>query len=146
MRHVFAGTAALLVAAIPLWVAVLRALSGDRPSRGGVARLVAGFAGVSVVLVAGPAGEGDWSAWALVVVAASVAWAAGTLWASRSGTPPRQATVVQLCAGGLTLVVAGFLTGELPTGPVGAAVIVGAVAAEAVAMTGASPFRRLRSR
>ncbi|MEV0613271.1 EamA family transporter [Nonomuraea sp. NPDC050404] len=113
MRHVYAGTAALLVAAIPLWVAVLRALCGDRPSGGGVVRLLAGFAGVAVVLGAGSGGDQGWSGWGVVVVVASVAWAAGTLGASRTRVPTRPATVVQLLAGGLMLMVAGFLTGEI---------------------------------
>jgi drug/metabolite transporter (DMT)-like permease len=33
VRHVFASTAAVLVAVIPLWVVVLRPAVGDRPDR-----------------------------------------------------------------------------------------------------------------
>ncbi|MBF8194706.1 EamA family transporter, partial [Nonomuraea sp. K274] len=88
MRHVTAGSAALLVAAIPLWIVVLRAFLGDRPSGASLARLLIGFAGVLVVLVAGSTGDQGWSAWSLAVVAASIAWAAGTLWTSRTAPPP----------------------------------------------------------
>jgi drug/metabolite transporter (DMT)-like permease len=112
-RHMFASTAALLVAVVPLWVGVLRVAVGDRPTRAGVVRLLAGFAGATVVLVASSSGVG-WSAWALEVAAAAVSWAAGTLWASRSvALPgPRPATVVQLVAGGLLLLLLGVVVGE----------------------------------
>ena len=68
---------------------------------------------MTVVLVASSSGVG-WSAWALVVAAAAVSWAAGTLWASRSvALPgPRPATVVQLVAGGLLLLLLGVVVGE----------------------------------
>jgi drug/metabolite transporter (DMT)-like permease len=112
-QHVFASTAALLVAVVPLWVTVLRAALGDRPTRAGAARLLLGLAGVAVVLIAGSGGPG-WSAWALAVAAAAVIWATGTLWASRSSSlpQPRAATVVQLSAGGLALLAAGAAAGE----------------------------------
>jgi len=112
-QHVFASTAALLVAVVPLWVTVLRAALGDRPTRAGAARLLLGLAGVAVVLIAGSGGPG-WSAWALAVAAAAVIWATGTLWASRSASlpEPRAATVVQLSAGGLALLAAGAAAGE----------------------------------
>jgi drug/metabolite transporter (DMT)-like permease len=113
-RHVFASTAALLVAVVPLWVTVLRAALGDRPTRAGAARLLLGLAGVAVVLVAGSGSGPGWSAWALAVAAAAVIWAAGTLWASRSASlpEPRAATVLQLSAGGLALLAAGAAAGE----------------------------------
>jgi drug/metabolite transporter (DMT)-like permease len=113
-QYVFAGTAALLVAVIPLWVVVLRVAVGDRPTRAGVARLLVGFGGVAVVLVAGSSGGVGWSAWGLVILAAAVSWAGGTLWASGSVSlpGPRAATVVQLLAGGLALLVVGCLSGE----------------------------------
>ncbi|WP_328603085.1 EamA family transporter [Amycolatopsis sp. NBC_00345] len=109
LRHVFAGTAALLVAAIPLWVAVFRAVAGDRPARAAAARLLLGFTGVTVVLVAGSGAGGGWSAWSLLVVAATAGWAGGTHWASRTGSlpAPRAATVLQLVTGGLVLLALG---------------------------------------
>ncbi|WP_158891595.1 EamA family transporter [Amycolatopsis anabasis] len=114
VRHVFAGTAALLVAAVPLWVVVLRAAIGDRPGVAGVARLLLGFAGVAAVLVADSGGGVAWSVWSLVVVGAAIAWAGGTLWASRSASlpEPRAATVVQLLSGGSVLLVLGAVLGE----------------------------------
>lgn len=108
VQHVYASTAALLVAVIPLWVAVLGAVTGDRPNRATTLRLALGFAGVAIVLLA-PGGEVGWSWWATVVVAAAISWAAGTLWASRAPHLPatRAATVIQLVTGGLVLLAAG---------------------------------------
>lgn len=75
--------------------------------------LLAGFAGVVVVLLGGAGGVG-WSAWELVVAVAAIGWAGGTVWASRSATlpGPRAATVLQLMAGGLSLLVLGVAVGE----------------------------------
>jgi drug/metabolite transporter (DMT)-like permease len=114
VQHVFASTAALLVAVVPLWVGVLRAAVGDWPSRAGAARLFLGFTGVTVVLVAGSSGGVGWSAWGLVVVAAAVSWAGGTLWVARSTSlpGPRAATVAQLLVGGLVLLALGGVLGE----------------------------------
>lgn len=113
-RHVFASTAALLVAVVPLWVAILRAALGDRPTRAGAARLLLGLAGVAAVLAVGPGAGPGWSDWDLAVAAAAVIWAAGTLWASRSAALPasRAAAVVQLSAGGLALLAVGVAAGE----------------------------------
>lgn len=113
VQHVYASTAALLVAVIPLWVAVLGAVTGHRPNRATTLRLALGFAGVAIVLLA-PGGEVGWSWWATVVVAAAISWAAGTLWASRAPHLPatRAATVIQLVTGGLVLLAAGLLVGE----------------------------------
>jgi len=114
VRHVYASTAALLVAAVPLWVAFFRTFLGERPTRWGAARLLLGFAGVAAVMATGPVG---WSPWAPAVVAAAVVWAAGTLWASRSPyvPGPRTATAVQLVTGGALLLLAGALLGERAT-------------------------------
>lgn len=113
--HLYASTAALLIAVIPLWVVVLGIALGDRPDLAGLARLLLGFGGVAVVLVAGSPGGVGWSRWGLVVVAAAVSWAAGTLWASRSRALPatRAATVVQLSVGGAVLLAVGAISGEV---------------------------------
>ncbi|MEU9608434.1 EamA family transporter [Streptomyces sp. NPDC048057] len=113
-QYVYASTAALLVAVTPLWVVLLRSAVGERPTRAGMARLLVGFAGVAAVLLTSAGGGLGWSAWGLLVVAAAVSWAVGTLWASRSSLPdPRAAAAVQLVCGGLLLLVLGTLGGEL---------------------------------
>ncbi|TCP53987.1 threonine/homoserine efflux transporter RhtA [Tamaricihabitans halophyticus] len=113
LREVYAGTAALVVAAVPLWVAVFRGVLGGRPTIGGVGRVLLGFAGVLLVLLVD---AGSWSVGVLVVLAASVGWAAGTLWAAWSAalTDPWATTILQLGAGGLTLLLGGLAVGETP--------------------------------
>ena len=108
--HVPASTAALLAGSVPLFLAVLRALTGDRPGRAELVRLAVGFVGVAVVALA-DAGSPGWSPWALVVVGASVAWAAGTLLASRVRALPEPVTTttVQLLSGGAVVLAAGLL-------------------------------------
>ncbi|RZQ60706.1 EamA family transporter [Amycolatopsis suaedae] len=106
-RNVPASTAAILVAAVPLWITLLRAVTGDRPTRAAILRTLTGFAGVVVVLVGSHSG-GGWTPWALLVIAASVLWAAGTVQAART----RPATALQLATGGALLLALGLLVGE----------------------------------
>ena len=53
------GIAALLVAAVPLWVIVYRRLSGDRPSRRTLFGVLLGFAGL-VLLIGSQGIEATW--------------------------------------------------------------------------------------
>lgn len=116
VQHLYAGTAAVLVASTPLWVAIVSAVLGSRrPPRAAVARVVIGFSGVCVVLV-GSQGLGSWSTkWSAVVVGASIVWASGTYWASRATSLPSPAATssVQLLVGGTALIAAGLARGEL---------------------------------
>lgn len=117
-QHVYASTAALIVAAVPLWVVLFRAVLGDRPGLAAAGQVVVGLVGVVAVLFAVRPAQGDpWSVWLLLVVAASLSWAAATLWASRSTMlpSPRDATTIQLITGGAALVGTGLASGELST-------------------------------
>lgn len=114
--HVPASTAALVAAVIPLWVAVLRAVTGERLDAAAGARLGLGFAGVTVVVLAssgtgnaaGPNGAAQ-AGWALVVAVGALVWAVGTVWASRSRhlPAPGVAAAIQLLTGGTVLLVTG---------------------------------------
>lgn len=115
--HVPASTAALLAASIPLWLVVLRAVTGDRPGRADLLGTAVGLVGVAIVVLA-DTGTPSWSPWALLVVATSVLWATGTLVASRSVVlpPPGAATAVQLVAGGALVLAAGLVLEPTPPG------------------------------
>ena len=52
-RDLPSGLTALLVAAVPLWVVLLRSASGDRPAARTLLGVVLGFAGVAVLLLPG---------------------------------------------------------------------------------------------
>jgi drug/metabolite transporter (DMT)-like permease len=109
------GVAALVIASIPLWVVLLdRLFFGARLTWRAVLGVCVGFAGVAVLV--NPAGPGAMdAAGGIVLVAAAVGWASGTV-LSRGQTltvPPLVGAGMQMLAGGVVLVVAGLITGEL---------------------------------
>jgi drug/metabolite transporter (DMT)-like permease len=106
------GLAALIVAIIPLWVAVMdRLFFGRRLSRTAVIGLVIGFAGVA--LLVRPGGGGDAFA-ALALVVTTSAWAGGSLYARGATLPesPLLAAAMQMLAASVFLAVAGLALGE----------------------------------
>lgn len=110
------GLTALLVAAVPLWVACLRSLSGDRPARRSIAGVALGFAGVAGLIV-GEGGAGEVPTRPLlIVVVASMSWALGTWLQPRLVLPPDPFTLVvyELLVGGTVLTALGLLRGERP--------------------------------
>ena len=117
-QRVPSGIAALLVAIVPLWMVLLEWIrpGGRRPAFSVFAGVALGLAGL--LLLVGPdslRANGDANAFgALLLVLASLSWAAGSLyikWAPRasSGTV---AAGTQMLAGGLLLIFAGLLFGE----------------------------------
>jgi drug/metabolite transporter (DMT)-like permease len=104
--------AALIVAIIPLWVAVMdRAFFGRRLSPLAVVGLVVGFAGVA--LLVRPGGGGDVLAM-LALVGATAAWAGGSLYARGAALPesPLLSASMQMLAASLFLGIAGLAAGE----------------------------------
>ncbi|MFG2482408.1 EamA family transporter [Streptomyces virginiae] len=107
------GLAALLVAAVPMWVVVLRASSGDRPPRRTLAGVLVGLVGLAVLTGPGLSGAVRLSG-VLLVVAASVLWSLGSFTAPRLTLPanPFTGSAYQMFAGGIAAVVVGLLRGE----------------------------------
>jgi drug/metabolite transporter (DMT)-like permease len=104
--------AALLVAMVPLWVALMdRAFLGRRLSSSAIAGLVVGFAGVA--LLVRPGGGGDVLAM-LLLVGTTAAWAGGSLYARGAPLPasPLLSASMQMLAAGAFLAVAGLAAGE----------------------------------
>ncbi|MFI5254609.1 MAG: EamA family transporter [Candidatus Limnocylindrales bacterium] len=113
-RTVPSALAALIIASTPLWVAVWRTLTGDRPPRGTLVGVAIGFVGVGVLVVSsGLSGTIDPFGAALLVLA-SASWATGTFVSSKLALPrdPFVSTALQMLAGGLLMLGAGFLRGE----------------------------------
>jgi drug/metabolite transporter (DMT)-like permease len=108
------GVAALLVAAVPLWVIVYRSLAGDRPGRRTTVGTLLGFGGL-VLLVASSGLGGDVKIGAcLVVMCATVFWSFGS-WSTPRLPLPKDAfvlTVYEMLFGGLWLVVLAAVRGE----------------------------------
>ena len=117
-QRVPSGTAALLVAVVPLWMVLL-----DWVRPGGHRPRTAVFAGVGLGLVGlfllvGPdavrGGSGSDTVGALVLVFASLAWAAGSLYikVAPSASSATLGAGSQMLAGGVALVIAAALAGE----------------------------------
>jgi drug/metabolite transporter (DMT)-like permease len=105
---------ALLVAAVPLWVACIRALAGDRPPVTSIAGVLVGFGGVATLL-AGHGAHGSAATGALlIVVAASMAWACGSWLQPRLPLPADPFVVVcyEMLIGGTLLSLLGTVRGE----------------------------------
>jgi drug/metabolite transporter (DMT)-like permease len=90
-----------------------RVFYGQPVSRSTVVGIVAGFAGL-VVLVQPSGGQHIDLAGVGVVLVGSFCWAAGSLYARTAPSPPSGVTYsgMQMLAGGILLGVAGLLTGE----------------------------------
>jgi drug/metabolite transporter (DMT)-like permease len=113
--RVSSGGAAVVCATMPLWVGVLGAATGIRPTAREWLSLVVGFVGV-IVLMRGPSLGGDPLHVALAI-GSPILWAAGSVFARRTGDigGAHAATVgpaMQMLAGGVVLGLAGLLTGE----------------------------------
>ena len=108
------GLAALLIASVPLWVILLRAGAGDHPAGRTVAGVLLGFAGLAgLVLVTGLRGDISMLGVGLIVVA-SISWSVGSWAQPRLPLPgdPFVASVYEMLAGGLGLILAGVVHGE----------------------------------
>lgn len=113
-RGLPSGLAALLIAAVPLWVVLLRASTGDRPAARTLLGVGIGFVGVAVLLLPGARPEGVAVLPATMTVLAGVIWAIGSFLATRVPLPrdPLLTTVAQMAGGGLVLVLVGLGSGE----------------------------------
>ena len=114
---VASGLAALLVSTEPLWVVVFDSLrTGERPSGQVAAGLVLGILGMAFLLDPAEMGTGGRVAWpgVLAILCASLSWALGSVYSRTARLPASAAlaTAMQMLAGGASLVLLGFATGE----------------------------------
>ena len=108
------GLTALLVAGVPLWVACIRTLSGDRPGVPSLVGVIIGFGGAAA-LIADNSADGAAPTWALLlVVLASMAWACGSWLHPRLRLPadPFAVVVYEMLIGGGVLTIVGISRGE----------------------------------
>ena len=108
------GLAALIIASVPLWVVVLRAVFGDRASGGTLIGAAVGFAGVGLLVGAGESSGGTVGG-VLLLVLASISWASGSFFSGKLPLPgdPFVSTSVQMLTGGGALLIASLIRGEL---------------------------------
>jgi drug/metabolite transporter (DMT)-like permease len=107
------GLAALLVAAVPLWLMLLRVGGGERPRPLTWLGVLIGFGGAALLSLSG----GDTSAkpWSVaILVLGTISWAVGSRFSPRLGLPkdPLVATLYEMTIGGLAMVLIGVLRGE----------------------------------
>jgi drug/metabolite transporter (DMT)-like permease len=113
-RDVPSGLAALLIASEPLWIVILRSLWRERPSRATALGVLAGFAGVALLLAPGQRPAGASLAASLLVVFAAMCWATGSFAGSRVELPPDpvRATALQMLLGGAVMTAVAIPAGE----------------------------------
>jgi drug/metabolite transporter (DMT)-like permease len=115
-QYIESGTAALIVASVPLWMVLLDWLSpgGRAPRRTVWAGIVVGLVGVAMLFGAPETDAERYTAGWIVLVLASISWAIGSLYSRSARLPaPLLATGMQMLAGGALLLLAGAVTGEL---------------------------------
>lgn len=113
-RDVPSGLTALIIAAVPFWVVLLRAATGERPSRAGLAGVLVGFAGVGVLVLPQGLGGSVAPLGMLLILISSFSWACGSFASRflRLPSDPLVSTGYQLVFGGLLLGATGIIAGE----------------------------------
>lgn len=119
-KHVPSGIVALIIAALPIWIAIFRFISGERPSARTWLGLIIGLVGVALLLKPGSvqsvSGEGSSTVifYMFMVLIGNIGWALGTFLAPRFPLPKNALvfTTYELLAGGVSLTLAGFIKGE----------------------------------
>ncbi|MDT7800212.1 MAG: hypothetical protein QOI78_3645 [Actinomycetota bacterium] len=112
-KTVPSGLGALLVAAVPLWLMLLRVGGGERPRPVTWLGVLIGFSGAALLALSG----GDTSAKPIsvaILVAGTISWAVGSRFSPRLGLPkdPLVATLYEMAVGGSAMVLIGVLSGE----------------------------------
>ena len=107
------GLAALLVAAIPLWLMLLRVGGGERPRAMTWVGVLIGFGGAALLALSG----GNTSARPLsvaILVGGTICWAIGSRYAPRLGLPrdPLVTALYEMVFGGTAMVLLAALRGE----------------------------------
>jgi drug/metabolite transporter (DMT)-like permease len=119
-RFVPSGVAALIVAALPIWVTLFQYLAGVIPSRRTLLGVGLGIVGVAIIVLPGGAGpapgadESKVTFWMFMILLGNIAWAFGTFITPRIAVPKNSLvlTTYQMFFGGVTLLLAGFTRGE----------------------------------
>ena len=108
-QHVPIGLTSLIIAAVPLWVLLLRLVARERPDLVSSLGLIVGFGGI--VLLVKPGGGSGSLGFLLLTVAASFMWALGSFLSPRIPVPRNAlvATGYEMLAGGLVLLVVGLI-------------------------------------
>ena len=118
-QQVPSGIAALVVATVPLWITLFDWLiyKGARPGKQIIVGLLLGFLGIGLLI--GPdqfRGTATFSLSSLLVLLmAPILWSLGSLYSRQAHLPENvfMSTAMEMLAGGMLLMVAGLITGEV---------------------------------
>jgi len=111
------GIAALIIALMPLWVAVIgRVFLGEHLPRAAVIGILVGLVGVAILVVPAGVGANQFDpAGVAALMLSPILWATGSLFAAHRAQLPRRpllATGMQMVAGGIILGGMAAATGE----------------------------------
>jgi drug/metabolite transporter (DMT)-like permease len=113
-RHIESGFAALVIASVPLWVVLMRRVTGERIPLATLLSVLTGFVGVGLLLAPGGGGGSNRTLGFFLVLFASFSWALGSFISPRVQLPQDKllSTSLQMACGGLVLAFAGLVSGE----------------------------------
>jgi drug/metabolite transporter (DMT)-like permease len=112
--YIHSGFAALVIAAVPLWVVLMRRITGERIATVTLLSVLTGFVGVGLLLAPGGGGGSDRTLGFFLVLFASFSWALGSFISPRLKLPPHAllSTAIQMFCGGLVLSAAALVSSE----------------------------------
>ncbi len=115
------GLAALFVATAPFWVTLIELVhgSGEKLGRRRLTGMLIGFVGVALLVTprgAGGSFDVHFLLGVLAIQAGCVGWQGGTVYAKHAlaKVPPLMSSALQMLSGGVFVLIAGIVTGELP--------------------------------
>ena len=110
-QRVSSSVAAMVVATVPLWMALLSSFTGQKPSRLEWVGLLLGFAGVALLQASGQLDAEPLMVLGLLL--APLSWAAGSVWSKKLPLPKgAMATAAEMLTGGSAMLVVSFARGE----------------------------------
>ncbi len=119
-RYVPSGIAALIIAALPIWVIIFQRIAGIKARRINLIGIFIGLIGVAIIVLpggTGPAPGADPTKvkfWMFMILIGNIAWAFGTFMTQRIPIPkdPFVLTTYEMLFGGLVLTIASYFNGE----------------------------------
>jgi len=119
-KHVPTGVVSLIIAALPLWIALFRTVAREKISKRSWLGTLVGFAGVVILLKPGSiesvSGVDSQTLffYMFMVLIGNIGWALGTYLAPRFPIPKNSLlfTGIEMLAGGIALTIAALVRGE----------------------------------
>ncbi len=113
-QTVSSSLAALMIASVPLWVVLMRKITGDRIATSTLVGVAIGFAGVAWLVLPGGRPEESTTIGIVLLIFAPMFWAMGSFLSGRIDLPPDPfvSTAFQMLFGGIATTIVGGLRGE----------------------------------